>query len=89
MYKKLYKVRFGAKIDGVCAGLANYVGMDHTIMRLIWVIGTLFLQVPGVLAYIICSLIMPREPQYFDNNEFNQSNNYNGNQNNNYDGYNR
>ena len=90
MYKKLYKVRYGAKVDGVCGGLANYLNMDPTIMRLIWVAGTLFFG-SGIIAYIVCSLVMPREPEHYDNNEFNHQNpynNYNNNQNNNGD-YNR
>ena len=81
MYKKLYKVRYGAKVDGVCGGLANYLDMDPTVMRIIWIVGSLFLNVGGIIAYIVCSLVMPREPQYFDNNEFGHSGNYNNYQN--------
>ena len=92
MYKKLYKVRYGAKIDGVCGGLANYLNMDPTIMRLIWVVGTLFFG-SGIIAYFVCSLIIPRELEHYDNNEFNYQAPYNNNQdtdqNNNGNGYNR
>ena len=65
MNKKLYKSRNDQKIDGVCAGIANYFGLDPTVIRLAWV---LFcgLGGSGVLAYIICALVIPREPEYID-----------------------
>jgi len=80
MYKKLYKVRHGAKIDGVCGGLANYLNMDPTIIRLIWAAGTLFFG-SGIIAYVVCSLVIPREPEYYDHNEFGPQNTYNNYQN--------
>jgi len=61
MYKKLYKARYGTKIDGVCKGLAEYIDIDPTMMRLIWVIAGLFFNVMAVFAYILCMLVMPRE----------------------------
>ena len=86
MYKKLYKVRYGAKLDGVCGGLANYLNMDPTIVRLIWMVCS-FIFGSGIFAYIVCSLIMPREPEHYDNNEFGNQNPYNNQNNGN--GYNR
>jgi len=64
--KKLYKARRGTKIDGVCKGLADYLGMDPTMMRIIWIIAGLFTNIFAVVAYILCSLVMPREPGYHD-----------------------
>lgn len=61
MEKKLYKSIKDKKIAGVCAGLAKYLSMDVTIVRLIWAIVTLFAGV-GLLAYIVCAIIMPEEP---------------------------
>ena len=66
MQKKLYKARRGGKIDGVCKGLADYFNMDPTLMRIIWIVAFLFLHIGLVLAYIICSIVMPREPEYYD-----------------------
>ena len=77
MYKKLYKARYGVKIDGVCAGLAKHLDMDPTVMRFIWVVGTLFSNFAGVIAYIACSVIMPREPGNYDKSEFDHQNNFN------------
>ena len=46
------------KICGVCGGIAEYFGIDPTIMRLVWVLATLFAGT-GMLAYIIAALLMP------------------------------
>lgn len=46
------------KICGVCGGIAEYLGIDPTIVRLVWTLATLFVGT-GVLAYIIAALIMP------------------------------
>lgn len=45
-------------IAGVCYGLAEYFGIDVTILRFIWVIAVLFYGV-GLIPYIILAIIMP------------------------------
>ncbi len=60
MEKKLYRSRTDKKICGVCGGLAKYLNMDVTIMRLIAVLVALF--GPGILIYLVCALVMPVEP---------------------------
>lgn len=64
MGKKLCKSRYDVKIDGVCAGFANYFNMDATLVRIIAVIA-IFVPVTSwiILAYIICMFIMPREAE--------------------------
>ena len=54
--KKLYKSN-NRMICGVCAGLAEYLGIDPTVVRLIW--AALGLTGPGILLYIIAALVMP------------------------------
>ncbi|MBQ7740767.1 MAG: PspC domain-containing protein [Eubacterium sp.] len=61
MKKKLYKDRKNEKLCGVCAGLAKYFDMDVTIIRILWIIITLA-GGSGVIAYIVCALVMPDEP---------------------------
>lgn len=61
MEKKLYKLREGQVVDGVCGGIARYFGLDPTVIRVAWVIFCA-LGGSGVLAYLICALIIPREP---------------------------
>ncbi len=47
-------------ICGVCAGFAKYFGIDPTIVRLIWAVLVLCAGT-GLLAYIICAIVMPNE----------------------------
>jgi phage shock protein PspC (stress-responsive transcriptional regulator) len=59
--KKLYKSHTDKKISGVCAGIAEYFGFDPTLVRLGWVLLTV-LGGSGILAYIICAIVMPNTP---------------------------
>ena len=48
-------------LAGICAGLANYLGMDPTVIRLIFVL-LFFVTGPGILlAYFIMALVVPNE----------------------------
>ena len=62
MVKKLYKSANDKKLYGVCAGLAKYFSIDATLVRLIWSLVTLCTVGTGILAYIICALIIPEKP---------------------------
>lgn len=61
MKKKLYRSAADKKIAGVCAGIAEYLDVDATVIRLAWVIFTL-LGGAGILAYLIALLVMPNPP---------------------------
>ena len=54
--KKLYKSN-NRMICGVCAGIAEYLGIYPTVVRLIW--AALGLTGTGILLYIIAALVMP------------------------------
>lgn len=58
--KKLYRSETNKMICGVCQGVAEYVNIDPTVIRLLWVFSALF--VVGVIAYIAAAIIMPVEP---------------------------
>ena len=62
MEKKLYKSTTDKKICGVCGGLAEYLNVDSTIIRLILVLAVLFAGC-GLLAYIIAALVIPEKPE--------------------------
>jgi phage shock protein C len=48
-------------IAGVCGGLAEYLDIDPTLMRVLYVIVSLISAAfPGILAYIILMFVMPR-----------------------------
>lgn len=61
MRKRLYKMEEGKKLDGVCGGIAEYLNVDPTVIRLAWAILTLFTVGTGVLAYLVCAILMPRK----------------------------
>ena len=61
MEKKLYKSTTDKKIAGVCGGLAQYLNMVSTIVRLIWLLLILFAGC-GLLAYLIAALVIPNPP---------------------------
>ena len=60
MEKKLYKDHSNKKICGVCSGIAKFFSLDPTIVRLALVAFCL-LGGSGILAYIICALIIPEK----------------------------
>ena len=65
--KKLYLARADKKIFGVCGGIGESYDIDPTLIRLIWVVGTIFTGfVPGIIAYILFWLIMPLNPERGD-----------------------
>ncbi len=60
--KKLYKSKTDKKLCGVCGGVAEYLEVDSTLVRLITVIVALACG-SGLLAYIIAALIMSYKPE--------------------------
>ena len=58
MNKKLYRTDYNKMIGGVCNGIAEYLDIDPTIIRLLFVC-LAFAGGCGVIAYIIAMLIMP------------------------------
>lgn len=63
MERKLYRSRTNRMLGGVCGGLGEYLGLDPTVVRLLWVLFTL-VGASGLLAYLICLLIIPENPVY-------------------------
>ena len=61
MNKKLYKSNTNKMLEGVCGGIAEYFGIDPTIVRLAWVVFCA-LGGSGILAYIIAAIIIPSAP---------------------------
>ncbi len=57
---KIYRSRDDRIVFGVCGGLAKYFGVDSTILRLIFIVATLY-HGSGILLYIILAIIMPEE----------------------------
>lgn len=62
MQKRLYRSSYDKKIAGVCSGIAEYLDVDPTIIRLMWLLFA-FCAGSGILAYLIAALIMPEQNQ--------------------------
>ena len=61
--KRLYRSRDNRMVAGVAGGLAEYFGIDPTIVRLDWVFLLLPGGLPGLLPYLLLWLIVPLEPR--------------------------
>ncbi len=64
--KKLYRNINDRMIAGVCSGIADYLGIDKTVVRLVWAILTCF-SISGLLwVYLICWIIIPPDNNIID-----------------------
>jgi phage shock protein PspC (stress-responsive transcriptional regulator) len=59
----LYRARQGRMIRGVCAGLAEYLGLPVWLVRLIFVALFFAGGFPGLAAYVVLGLLMPEAPR--------------------------
>jgi phage shock protein PspC (stress-responsive transcriptional regulator) len=57
--KRLYQIRAGAMLSGVCTGLAAYLNIDVTIVRILFVVLTLLTGGLWILVYIAMMLVVP------------------------------
>ena len=62
--KTLYRSRTDRKLTGVCGGLGKFLGIDPTLVRVVYVIASLFMGffVGGIVLYIVLTAIIPEEP---------------------------
>jgi len=60
--KKLYRSTKNKMICGVCQGIAEYINLDPTVVRLLWVLFS-FAGGIGILFYIAAAIIMPVKPE--------------------------
>ena len=58
--KRLYRSNSNKMIAGVCGGIAEYINLDPTVVRLLWAL-LCFMGGTGVIAYIIAAIIMPNQ----------------------------
>ncbi len=58
--RKLMRSRTHKVIAGVCGGIAEYLDVDPTVVRVLYVAASVFSALfPGLLAYIILTFLMP------------------------------
>ncbi|HET9801844.1 MAG TPA: PspC domain-containing protein [Candidatus Acidoferrum sp.] len=60
---KLMRSSTDKKLGGVCAGVGNYLDLDVTLVRVLWVLA-FFCGGTGLLLYIILWIVLPVEPMY-------------------------
>jgi len=60
----LQRSRTHKKIAGVCGGIAEWLGWDPTVVRIIYVlVSILSAAFPGILVYLVLWFVMPRAPR--------------------------
>jgi phage shock protein PspC (stress-responsive transcriptional regulator) len=62
--KRLTRSRTQRYLAGICGGIASYMNVDPTLVRLVWVLAALFppTTLPAVVGYVIAWVIIPEEP---------------------------
>ena len=59
----LHRSRRHAIIAGVCGGIAEWLGWDPTLVRVLYVVGSILsVAFPGIIVYIILWILMPKSP---------------------------
>lgn len=58
----LRRPREDRKIAGVCAGVARFIGIDVTLVRILFVVFTFWPPGVGLIVYIVCWIVMPQDP---------------------------
>ena len=61
--KVLMRPRDGRMLAGVCAGVADYFGLDVTLVRVIWAVLAVITGGAGILAYLVAWILIPNEGQ--------------------------
>jgi phage shock protein C len=59
---RLVRSTADAMLGGVCAGLAHWMAIDPTVIRILYALGSFFTAIiPGVIIYILCLFIIPSD----------------------------
>ena len=67
---RLYRDRENGKLLGVCAGLADYLGVDVMFVRIGTFLGAVFVTMPIVGAYLLAALVLkPKPPRVYASRE--------------------
>ncbi len=60
--RRLYRSRTDRQMTGVAGGLADYLGVDPTVVRIVWVIAAFATFPVAPIAYFVMAMITPQEP---------------------------
>ena len=56
--KKLYRSKDDRMLAGVCGGIGEYLDIDPTVVRILWIVSAVFGGV-GILVYLLCAIVIP------------------------------
>ena len=60
----LTRSRRNRMIAGVCGGMAEWLGWDPTLVRILYIVGSVVSAAfPGILAYLVLWIVMPKGPE--------------------------
>ncbi len=59
--RRLYRCRHDRQLAGVASGMAEYLGLDPTVVRILWILSVFFGGFT-ILLYIVLAFVMPLEP---------------------------
>ena len=60
--RAFFRLREDRKVAGVCAGIAQYLNIDVTLVRVLIVCLSIWPPVVGLVFYLICWIVVPNEP---------------------------
>lgn len=61
-YRKLTRSKTSRMVCGVCGGLGEYLNIDPTVIRIIWLLCALAGLGTGAVIYLIAAIVVPEEP---------------------------
>jgi phage shock protein C len=61
-FKRLYRSRSDRMFSGLCAGLGQYIGLDPTVVRVLFALSSIFLFPMPIVAYLVMMFVVPEEP---------------------------
>ena len=59
--KKLFRKR-NSKFAGICSGLADYLGIDESVVKVIFIV-SIFTPIPIIFTYLVLWMVIPKEPK--------------------------
>ena len=66
---RLYRNRQDGVMLGVCAGIADYFGVQRWVVRVLWVGGLLMFPPPTIIGYFILAIFLPKAPEHLYENK--------------------
>lgn len=65
MEKPLRRSTSNSLLSGVCAGLAQWLGWDATVVRVLWVAASVMSAAfPGLVLYVVLTFLLPKDYEY-------------------------